>query len=294
MAFAVAVLLSITLVIAVVLALVGGFLGVALLGWVHRGAEAAAGLPRLSTVAPVSPLSIAIVATVAAVALVQGWPHVRARTDEEYLLPPTTSISASVTASLLGALYLVLVEGGAALLAGLSTLVGIAAAIGLGVVLAIAVTVGEVRGRIDSLREEVVAGSTPIADVTMGVEAVAMRLAQQVGVPVPEVRLTSTDRPESLTVGSGEDAVVVVSRGLLETLTDEELESVLAHDVSHLANGDSRVLGAALAPVLTADEWIDADPDRPGEYVWNWIFGGAETVRPIRRRSARPWAGVVR
>lgn len=273
MAVAVAILLSITLVIAALLAVVGGFLGVALLGWIHPSAEAIAGLPRVSSVTTLPPLLVATAAGLAIVAMIQGWPHVRARTDEEYLLPPTTPISAFVTAGLLVSLYLVVVEGGAALLAALSTLAGLAAVVGLGVLLAFAVTVGEVRRRIGTLRGDVVAGSTPMADATPGVETVTRRLAQQADVPVPEVRLVETDRPESLTVGSGEDAVVVVSAGLLAALSDEELEAVLAHEVGHLANGDSRVLGAALAPVLAADEWIEAEPNRLGDYVWNWLFG---------------------
>ena len=33
------------------------------------------------------------------------------------------------------------------------------------------------------------------------------------------------------------------------------------------------MLGAALAPVLAADEWIEADPNRLGDYFWNWLFG---------------------
>lgn len=85
--------------------------------------------------------------------------------------------------------------------------------------------------------------------------------------------MVETDRPESFTVGSGGDAVVVVSTGLLAALDDAELAAVLAHEVRHLANGDSHVLGAALAPVLAADEWIEADPDRLGDYIWNAVFG---------------------
>ena len=69
----------------------------------------------------------------------------RARTDEEILLPPATPISAAATVGLLGSLYLLIVEGGAALLAGLATLGGITAVVGLGVLLAVAVTVAEVR-----------------------------------------------------------------------------------------------------------------------------------------------------
>lgn len=274
MVVSVAILLSITLVLAVLLAGVGGFVGLALLGWLHRGAEVVAALPRISPLAPVDPLPMAVGAALTVWGVVRAWPHVKARTREEYLLPPTSPISAVATAVLIGCLYLAVVEAAAASLAGLSTLAGVGVVLATGVVAAYWVTVTAVRGRIRELRDEVVAESTPIGDATPGVEAVTRRLAQQADIPAPEVRLAETDRPESVTVGAGEDAVVVVSTGLLSTLTEAERDAVLAHEVSHLANGDSRVLGAALAPVLAADEFIEADPDRPGDYVWNWVFAG--------------------
>lgn len=40
-------------------------------------------------------------------------------------------------------------------------------------------------------------------------------------------------------------AVVVVTRGLLDKLTDTELETVLAHELSHIRNGDIRMMAAA-------------------------------------------------
>jgi len=44
-------------------------------------------------------------------------------------------------------------------------------------------------------------------------------------------------------------AVVLVSAGLVEALPEAELGAVLAHEVAHLANGDSRVMGAVVGPV---------------------------------------------
>lgn len=89
------------------------------------------------------------------------------------------------------------------------------------------------------------------------------------------------DRPESFTVGRGADIVVVVSTGLLHELDDRELDAVLAHEVNLLANGDSRVLGAALAPVLPTDEWIGDDPNRLGDHVWNWVFCALKRYAPF-------------
>jgi Zn-dependent protease with chaperone function len=40
-------------------------------------------------------------------------------------------------------------------------------------------------------------------------------------------------------------AVIVVTRGLLDTLNDQELEAVLAHELSHIKNGDIRLMAAS-------------------------------------------------
>lgn len=95
--------------------------------------------------------------------------------------------------------------------------------------------------------------------------------------PPPAVRVVDADRSESVTLGTGTDAVVLVSTGLVRTLPDAELEAVLAHEVSHLANGDSRMLGVALAPVLAADEWLDPDPEDLGDRAWNGLLAALKT-----------------
>lgn len=82
MGFALGIILSITLVVASVLALVGAMLGVALLGPLHRGAGAIAGLPRRSTVLPVPPVLVGGAAALGIYAAVEGWPHVRTHTNE--------------------------------------------------------------------------------------------------------------------------------------------------------------------------------------------------------------------
>ena len=57
-----------------------------------------------------------------------------------------------------------------------------------------------------------------------------------------------------MTVGGGDDAILLVSSGLVGAPPEAELEAVLAHEIAHLVNGDGRVMGAALRPVLAADE----------------------------------------
>lgn len=273
MGVALGVLGAISFVVGLALTVLGGVLGLATIGWIHGGVEVLAGLPRASAVTTLPPLFVAALAALGPVAAVYGWPHVRAHTDEEYLMPPTTPVSASVTAGVLGCCYLVVVEGSAAVLAALSTVGGFVLVVALGVALAFGTTVAEVRRRIRALRGAILEDTEPAGDRHPEVDATVRRLAHLAGVPAPGVRVADSERPESVTVGADEDAVVVVSAGLLEALSDREIEAVLAHEVGHLANGDSRVMGAALATVLAADEWIGDDPDGPGDYAWNGLFG---------------------
>lgn len=98
------------------------------------------------------------------------------------------------------------------------------------------------------------------------------RLAQVADVPPPTVRVRSTDRPESYTLGGRGSATIVVSSGMIEALSRDELEAVLAHEVSHVANGDSRIMGAALTPVSIVDDWMDDDPSDLEGVLQNAFF----------------------
>lgn len=293
MAVALGVLGAISFVVAVALGVLGGFLGLALVGWLHEGLGVLADLPRLSTATPLPPLLVAALAALGPVASVYSWPYVRARTDEDYLLPPTTPISASVAAGVLGCCYLVVVEGSAAVLAALSTLGGIVLVVVLGIVVALGGTVAEVRLRLRALRDAILDDTEPAVERHPGVAATVRRLSHLAAVPEPEVRVADSERPESVTVDAGEDAVVVVSSGLVETLSDRQLEAVLAHEVAHLANGDSRVRGAVLAPVLAADDWIEDDPTRLGDYAWNGLFGLLKVCGQFGVGSSRAGASAV-
>lgn len=65
------------------------------------------------------------------------------------------------------------------------------------------------------------------------------RLARDVGVKTPEVAVyVSPDMNAFATGMSRNDSLVAVSTGLLENMTMEETEAVLAHEMSHVGNGD--------------------------------------------------------
>jgi heat shock protein HtpX len=65
------------------------------------------------------------------------------------------------------------------------------------------------------------------------------RQAQQAGIGMPEVAIY--DSPEINAFATGwnrNDALVAVSTGLMNNMTQDEAEAVLGHEISHVANGD--------------------------------------------------------
>ena len=64
------------------------------------------------------------------------------------------------------------------------------------------------------------------------------RLAQKAGVAMPEVAVYEGE-PNAFATGASKNAsLVAVSTGLLQSMSKEEVEAVLAHEMAHVANGD--------------------------------------------------------
>ncbi len=64
------------------------------------------------------------------------------------------------------------------------------------------------------------------------------KLADRAGLPMPEVALYEGEPNAFATGASKSSSLVAVSTGLLQNMTREEAEAVLAHEVAHIANGD--------------------------------------------------------
>jgi hypothetical protein len=83
------------------------------------------------------------------------------------------------------------------------------------------------------------------------------------------VYLSPDSSPNALSAGRNEDqALVVVTRGLLERLDKEELEGVAAHEIAHIRNLDVRVMTyaavlagsvALIAELLLHFDFLDLD-----------------------------------
>ena len=78
------------------------------------------------------------------------------------------------------------------------------------------------------------------------------RQAQKAGIGTPEVAIYESPDLNAFATGMfRNDALVAVSTGLLQGMTRDEVEAVLAHEVSHVANGDMITLALIQGVVNT-------------------------------------------
>ena len=64
------------------------------------------------------------------------------------------------------------------------------------------------------------------------------RFSEKAGLPMPEVAIYEGEPNAFATGASRNSSLVAVSTGLLQTMTRQEAEAVIAHEVAHIANGD--------------------------------------------------------
>ena len=78
------------------------------------------------------------------------------------------------------------------------------------------------------------------------------RQAQQAGIGMPEVAIFDSPDPNAFATGWNRNkALVAVSTGLLRHMGQDEVEAVLGHEVSHVANGDMITLALIQGVVNT-------------------------------------------
>jgi heat shock protein HtpX len=98
--------------------------------------------------------------------------------------------------------------------------------------------------------------------------AVMERLAAKGNLPMPKLYVIPQAAPNAFATGRNPShASVAATEGLLELMTDDELEGVIAHELSHVRNYDilTTSIAATLAGAIT---WI-ASIAR-----WGFMFGG--------------------
>jgi len=78
------------------------------------------------------------------------------------------------------------------------------------------------------------------------------RQSEQAGIKMPEVGVFESPEPNAFATGwNRNDALVAVSTGLLQHMNKDEVEAVVGHEISHVANGDMVTLALIQGVVNT-------------------------------------------
>ena len=83
---------------------------------------------------------------------------------------------------------------------------------------------------------------------------VVERLSGKAGLPMPKIYVIPTESPNAFATGRNpQHASVAVTEGILNLLSDEELEGVLAHELGHVNNRDILIssIAATIAGAIT-------------------------------------------
>lgn len=98
--------------------------------------------------------------------------------------------------------------------------------------------------------------------------AIVEMVAKSAGIPKPKVAIVRKDVPNAFATGrSPERALVAVTEGLLNNLSEDEIEAVIGHEIAHIKHRDTLImtLAATIAGAIGYLAFIGR---------WAFIFGG--------------------
>jgi len=105
-------------------------------------------------------------------------------------------------------------------------------------------------------------------------------LALSRGLPMPALKIIETPIMNAYASGLSEKkAAVTVTRGLMDALDKDELEAVLAHELTHIMNRDVRtmVVASVFAGIISFS----------GELLWRWLANGGFRSRSGGARRSK-------
>ena len=110
------------------------------------------------------------------------------------------------------------------------------------------------------------------------------RLSRQAGLPMPKVYIIPDASPNAFATGRNPShAAVAATEGILQVLTDAELDGVIAHELAHVKHRD--ILISSVAATIAAAIMFAANSAK-----WAMIFGGFGGRDDGRDRGNNPIA----
>ena len=126
------------------------------------------------------------------------------------------------------------------------------------------------------------AGARPVTEQELPqVYAIVRSLTEREGMPMPKIHLIDAPQPNAFATGrSPSHAAVAVTTGILQMMEYDELEGVLAHEISHVRNRDV-LIGTIAATVAAALSFLARMA------MFRSFFGGGND------RNNNPIAGII-
>ncbi|HEK3031744.1 TPA: protease HtpX [Proteus mirabilis] len=134
----------------------------------------------------------------------------------------------------------------------------------------------------------------PTSEVERWLLDTVRRQSEQVGIKMPQVAIYDAPDINAFATGARRDAsLVAVSTGLLASMSRDEAEAVIAHEISHVANGDmvtmtllqgvvntfvifiSRIIAQFVANFISSDEESENSNGN------SWVYMGVSMVLEI-------------
>ena len=98
--------------------------------------------------------------------------------------------------------------------------------------------------------------------------AMVDRLVERADMPKPKVAVAMTDVPNAFATGRNQkNALVCMTQGIMQRLDEDELEGVMAHELTHIKNSDVRVMTLASFFATVAAMLMNM-------LMWMSLFGG--------------------
>jgi len=115
------------------------------------------------------------------------------------------------------------------------------------------------------------AGAKPVTEAEAPeLYRIVRRVAETAGLPMPRIYVIDQPAPNAFATGRDpQHAVVAVTRGILDIVTERELTGVLAHEIGHVRNRDTFVM-AVVASIAGAISYLAQMAQ------WSLWFGGGD------------------